>query len=169
MEEPMTRAILPALAAGLLAAVACSGPAPKSAAPTPGPAATAVPGPLVVGVVAADASGSGVDAWAKELRDAVRARAGELRLAADGETTDIVVRLEKLEQDVKFTPEPPGEGRTAVVRGTFLLGPRTREFRLGYRGEARPQAEALARNLRTIAKEMATSIPEPLPKPVPSK
>jgi hypothetical protein len=148
----MTRAIPPALAAGLLVAVACAGPAPERGAP----AATAAPeAPLVVEVVAAAGSGPEGDAWAKELREAVGARAGELRLASKGGAADILVRIEKLQRGVTFSPEPPGEGETQVVHGSFVLGHRTRAFMLGYRGEARPQAEALARNLRAIAKAMS--------------
>ena len=159
----MTRAILPALAAGLLVAVACSRPAPEGAAATPAPAATATPAtPLVVGVVVGAKSGPDAEAWAKELRAAVGAHADELRLAADDGRADLVVRIESVQRHAKFKPEPPGDGEAILMRGTLVLGERTREFTLGYRGEARPQAEALARNLRPIAKDMSGA-PEPSP------
>jgi hypothetical protein len=155
-EDLMTRIHLAPLAAGLLAA-ACSGPAPERAKPpVPPPAATAIPAPpVVVDVVAAKGSGLEGETWAKELREAVGARAGDLQLAAKGTAADIVVRIEKIQHGVAFKPEPPGEGKTEVVHGTFVASGRTRPFTLGYRGEARPQVEALARNLRAIAREIA--------------
>jgi hypothetical protein len=155
-EDLMTRIHLAPLAAGLLAA-ACSGPAPERAKPpVPPPAAKPAPAvPAVVEVIAAKGSGPEGEAWAKELREAVGARAGDLRLAAKGAAPDIVVRIEKLQRGVEFKPEPPGEGETKVVHGTILAGGRTRPFTLGYRGEARTQAEALARHLHTIAKDIA--------------
>lgn len=166
----MTRIHLLALAAGLVAA-ACSGPAPERAAPpVPPPAATATPAaPLTVDVVAAKGSGPEGEAWAKELGKAVGARSDDLHLATEGVTADVVVRIEKVQRGVTVKPEPPGEGETEVVHGTFLAGSQSRPFVLAYRGEARPQTEALARNLRAIAKDMAAPTPEPSPKPAASK
>jgi hypothetical protein len=54
---------------------------------------------------------------------------------------------------VKVDPEPEGEGETSVMRGALVLGEAPREFSLAYRGDVRPQAEALARNLRAYAAE----------------
>jgi hypothetical protein len=122
-----------------------------------------------VGVVAAEGCGADGEAWATELREAVRARAGDLRLAAEGATPDVVVRIEKVQRGVTVKPEPPGEGETEVVHGTFVAGGRNRPFVLAYRGEARPQTEALARNLRSITKDMAAPTPEASPKPAASR
>jgi hypothetical protein len=155
----MTRAVSACLAAGLLVAVACSRPEPETKPMPEPPAATATPAArLIVRVVATP--GSGGDAWAKELRAAVGERTDELELAADDGAADFVVRINKVQRDAKFSPEPPGEGETLVMRGGFVRGDKTREFTLGYRGEVRPQAEALARNLRAIERSMSAPVPE---------
>jgi hypothetical protein len=52
---------------------------------------------------------------------------------------------------VKFEPEPAGEGEISVMRGALVTGKTAQPFQLAYKGEARPQAEALARNLRRFA------------------
>jgi hypothetical protein len=51
-----------------------------------------------------------------------------------------------------------------MMQGALVLGESAREFKLAYRGEVRPQAEALARNLRGYAAETdvgASDTPEP--------
>ena len=50
-----------------------------------------------------------------------------------------------------------GEGEVNVMRGALLVGASARAFNLVYRGEARPQAEAFARNLRRFAAETAAA------------
>ena len=161
----MTRyAPLAFVTAVLLAAGACSqpeGPAaqatPAAMMPTPGP-------PVLVHVLVPEEAGPEVEAWAEELRTAVTTGHGELNLAATPEEAAVVVRIDAVETGVKTDPEPEGEGETSMMRGALVLGESAREFKLAYRGEVRPQAEALARNLRGYAAETdagASDEPEP--------
>jgi hypothetical protein len=78
---------------------------------------------------------------------------GDLSLAPTAEEASVVVRIDTVENGVKVTPEPEGEGEISVMRGALVVGKSAREFHLTYRGEARPQAEALARNLRGFSAE----------------
>jgi hypothetical protein len=121
--------------------------------PTPAP-------PIFVHVQLAEEASAEVEAWAEELRTAVTAGHGDLRLAATPEEAAVVVRIDSVETGVKANPEPEGEGETSMMRGALVLGESAREFNLAYRGEVRPQAEALARNLRGYAAETGATAPE---------
>jgi hypothetical protein len=126
--------------------------------PTPAP-------PVFVHVQLSEGAEAAVEAWAEELRTAVTAGHGDLRLAATVEEAAVVVRIDSVDTRVKADPEPEGEGETSVMRGALVLGESAREFNLAYRGEVRPQAEALARSLRGYAAETdvgaAPDAPEP--------
>ena len=150
----MTRhALLALVAPGLLAGGACS--------PTDEPAARATPAatmptpapPIVVHVQVPEGGGPEAAAWAEELRTALREGHGDLSLAAAREDAVVVVRIDSVETGVEVDPEPEGEGETSVMKGALVLGESAREFSLAYRGDVRPQAEALARNLRAYAAE----------------
>ena len=115
------------------------------AASTASAAPAAKPVPLVVRVDAATPGGPEVEAWAKELRAAIATHKDELRLAKAGEKAELTVRIDSVAK---------GEGDTHSMNGAFVLGKTTRPFNLSYPGEAGPQAEALARNLRKYADQM---------------
>ncbi len=154
----MTRHALLSLAvAGLLALGGCSGPEAPAALATPAATMpTPAPAPIAVHVQVSEGAGSLAEAWAEELRAAVSAGHGDLSLASTPEDADVVVRIDEVETGVEVTPEPEGEGEISVMRGALVLGDSARDFSLNYRGEARPQAEALARNLRAFAAEGGT-------------
>ncbi|MCG6920222.1 MAG: hypothetical protein LJF15_03925 [Acidobacteria bacterium] len=156
----MTRRILLALpAVALLVTGACSpadAPAtratPAAMMPTPAP-------PVVVHVQVSEEAGPEAAAWAEELRTAVKEGHGDLSLASTPEEGVVVVRIDSVETGVEADPEPEGEGETTMMRFALVLGEAHREFSLAYKGDARPQAEALARNLRSLAAK--ADLPEP--------
>jgi hypothetical protein len=135
-----------------LSVAACSRSEAPMAAPqaTPAPppavevAPAAKPAPLAVYVQASTPAGAEAETWAKELRRALEARRDEFRLASR-EKAELAVRIDRVEK---------AAGERHVMRGSLLLGKTRRNFDLTYPGEIRPQAEALARNLRTFANEM---------------
>ncbi len=157
----MTRHALLSLAvAALLALGGCSGPEAPAALATPAATMpTPAPAPIAVLVQVPEGAGSLAEAWAEELRAAVSAGHGDLSLASTPEDAAVVVRIDEVETGVEVTPEPEGEGEISVMRGVLVLGDSAREFSLNYRGEARVQAEALARNLRAFAAEGGTDQP----------
>ncbi len=157
----MTRHALLSLAvAGLLALGGCSGPEAPAALATPAATMpTPAPTPIAVHVQVPEGAGSLAEAWAEELRAAVSAGHGDLSLASTPEDADVVVRIDEVETGVEVTPEPEGEGEVSVMRGALVLSESAREFSLNYRGKARLQEEALARNLRTFAAEGGTDQP----------
>jgi hypothetical protein len=109
------------------------------------PAAAPKVTPMTVQVQASDGTGAGVQAWAKELRDALEARKDEFRIAKKGETPDLVVRIDSLGK---------GQNDVEVMNGTLLIGKGSHPFNLSYSGEVAPQAEKLARNLRKYAGQL---------------
>ena len=118
--------------------------ASTAAAPTATEPA-AKPVPLVVQVDAPSGSGADVEAWAKELRTALAARKDEFRLAKAGEKAELVVRIDSVTK---------GESDTHVMNAALVLGKTIKPFNLSYAGAVRPQAEALARNLRKLADQV---------------
>jgi len=150
----MTRhALLALVTAALLVSGACSPPDDPAAQATPAATMPTPAPPIVVHVQVPDDAGPEAAAWAEELRTAVREGHGDLRLAASPEDAVVVVRIDSVETGVEVEPEPEGEGETSVMKGALVLGESAREFSLAYRGDVRPQAEALARNLRAYAAE----------------
>ena len=137
----------------LLATGACSQPEDPAARATPAAMMPTPAPPVLVHVQVPEEAAPKAEAWAEELRAAVTAGHGELNLAATPEEAAVVVRIDAVETGVKVDPEPEGEGETSMMRGALVLGESAREFKLAYRGEVRPQAEALARNLRAYATE----------------
>jgi hypothetical protein len=109
--------------------------------------------PVAVHVLVPDGAGPDAAAWAEELRNAVTAGHGDLSLAARAEEASVVVRVDAVETGVEASPEPEGEGEISVMRGALVVDGSAREFHLTYRGEARLQAAALARNLRGFSAE----------------
>jgi hypothetical protein len=152
----MTRA-LPLVAVALLAAVACSAPGPPEAASTPAPAPTPVP--VAVYVQVPDEPEPAVEAWAQDFTAAILAGQGQLVLAPSPEEATATVRIDGVESGIEASPEPEGEGEITRMKGVLVVGESAREFSLVYRGEARPQAEALARNLRRFAAEGSAASP----------
>lgn len=150
----MTRhALLTLATTGLLVAGACSPSNEPAARATP---AAMMPTPvpsISVHVQVPEEAGPEAAAWAEELRTAVTDGHGELRLAPTPEEGVVVVRIDSVETGVKTDPEPEGEGETSLMQGALVLGESAREFKLAYKGDVRPQAEALARNLRAYAAE----------------
>jgi len=162
----MTRRALVALAASaaLASTLACTPPetpAPQASPATGGP--TADPGPVHVHVLVPDGASPQAEAWAEDLRTAVTAGHGNLSLAASPEEAAVVVRIDTVETGVEASEEPEGEGELSVMRGALVVGESAREFHLMYPGEARLQAEALARNLRGFAAEGGTDPSTPSP------
>jgi hypothetical protein len=148
----------------LLATGACSQPEGPEARATPAAMMPTPAPPVLVHVQVPEEAGPEVEAWAEELRIAVTAGHGDLNLAATPAEAAVLVRIDAVETGVKVVPEPEGEGETSMMRGALVLGESAREFKLAYRGEVRPQAEALARNLRGYAAETevaASDRPEP--------
>ena len=161
----MTRHALLVLAAStVLAGASCSpGESPRA---TPSPEAAgaatpplAAPAPIAVFVTLPEDPGPGVEDWARELRGAIAAGHGGLSIAESPDAALVVVRIDAVGTEAGVRPEPPGEGEIVVARGAIVLGETSRGFSLAYRGEARPQAEALARNLRRFAAERAADAP----------
>ena len=136
--------------AALWALAGCSGPEAPRATPPP---ARPTPVPVSVLVQVGEDAGPLAEAWAEELRTAVSAGHGDLSLASAPEAAAVVVRIDKVETGVEVASAPEGEGEISVMRGAIVVGDSAREFNLIYRGPARPQAEALARNLRGFAAE----------------
>lgn len=148
----MTRLFRPGLApAVVLAAVACSAPEPPKTAATPVPPAPPV-APLAVHVASPENASPETAQWARALEEAVAARPGDLELVADPSAAQLVVRIASVEAAPEGV-EVPGEGEAVVMHGALVVGETTREFNLTYRGEARAQTEALARNLRRLGAE----------------
>jgi hypothetical protein len=113
--------------------------------PAPAPAAPASGAPMTVEVRTAPKADPGVQAWAKELREALATRKEEFRLTKAGEKADLGVRIDSV---------GAGQGGAHVMNGALVMGETTRPFNLSYTGASRPQAEALARNLRKYADQM---------------
>jgi len=159
----MTRHSTLALAAvAFLALGACSGPGAPAALGTPLPARP-TPAPVSVLVQVAEGAGPLAEAWAEELRTAVSAGHGDLSLASAPEAAALVVRIDKVQTGVEVASVPEGEGEISVMHGAIVVGGSAREFNLNYRGPARAQAEALARNLRGFAAEGGKDEPEDEP------
>jgi len=119
--------------------------------PAPAPAAPVNGVPMTVEVRTAPKADPGVQAWAKELRAALETHKEEFRLAKTGEKAELTVRIDSV---------GAGPGAAQVMNGALVMGQTTRPFNLSYTGAARPQAEALARNLRKYADQMkATPAP----------
>lgn len=151
----------------VVAAGACTGETPAPAPPrgeaTPPPAAPRAQGPTIpVHVAVGEDPGPGIQAWARELEAAIAGGHGQLSLVEDAGDAQVVVRVDSVETGTTVTPAPPGEGEVTVMRGALVVGGLSRAFNLAYRGETRPQAEALARHLRVVATE---GIPEPAATP----
>jgi len=127
--------------ATLVLAVLCPVPAPAA----PAPAAPAKVVPMIVEVRTAAKADAGAQAWAKELRAALEARKDEFRLAKPREKAELTVRIDSVGK---------GQGDGQVMNGALVMGETARPFNLSYVGESRPQAEALARNLRKYADQM---------------
>jgi hypothetical protein len=156
-EETMTRA-LPFATAALLVVVACSAPEAPRATTTPAPAAPAAAlESVVVHILVPKDSGPAVEAWAQALAAAINSGQGGLALATTPDEAVAVVRIDAVETGTDVDPEPEGEGEVNVMRGALVVGESARAFNLVYRGDARPQAEALARNLRRFAAEGAAA------------
>ena len=153
----MTRA-LPLATAALLALVACSAPEAPQATSTPEPVAPgAALQPVVVHVLVPEDPDPAVEAWAQALVAAIDAGHGGLALATTPDEAVALVRIDAVETGTEVDPEPEGEGEVNVMRGALVVGETARVFNLVYRGDARPQAEALARNLRRFAAEGAAA------------
>jgi hypothetical protein len=125
-------------------------------------------------VLVADGADPEAEAWSEELRTAVTSGHGNLSLAATAEEASVVVRIDTVETGVEVppdpletgaevTPESEGEGEISVMRGALIVDGSAREFHLSYPGEVRPQAEALARNLRSFTAEGGTATATPPP------
>jgi hypothetical protein len=150
--------VLPLATVAMLAVVACSAPEAPQATATPAPAAPAAnPQPVVVHIQVPEDAEPGVEAWAQALAGAINAGHGGLALAPTPEAAAAVVRIDAVETGAEVDPEPEGEGEVNVMRGALVVGEGARAFNLVYRGDARPQAEALARNLRRFAAEGAAA------------
>jgi hypothetical protein len=157
----MTRALLLVAAAALLAVVGCSAPEAPQATATSAPAAPAAnPQPVVVHILVPEEPALEVQAWAQALAAAIEAGHGALTLAATPEEAVAVVRIDSVQTGVEWVPEPPGEGEISVMHFALMLGESSREFDIAYRGDATPQAEALARNLRGVAANAAAAAAE---------
>ncbi len=156
----MTRHALRSLVtiAALWTLAGCSGPEAPAALGTP-PPARPTPVPVSVLVQVAEGADPLAEAWAEELRTAVSAGHGDLSLASAPEAAAVVVRIDTVETGVEVASVPEGEGEISVMRGAIVVGGSAREFNLNYRGPARAQAEALARNLRGFAAEGGTEEP----------
>jgi hypothetical protein len=100
-----------------------------------------------------------VEAWARELGAAIAAGHGGLVMSESADDARVVVRIDAVETNARVNPEPPGDGEILLMRGAILDGENSRAFSLAYRGSARPQAEALARNLRRFAAEQQAADP----------
>jgi hypothetical protein len=114
-------------------------------------------------VLVPDGADPEAEAWGEELRQAIQAGHGDLSLAPTIDEAAVVVRVDAVETGVEASPEPEGEGEISVMRGALLVGGSAREFHLTYRGEARSQAQALARNLRSFSAEGGAAPATPPP------
>jgi hypothetical protein len=153
----MPRAVL-VVAAALLVVVACSAPDAPRATSTPAPVVPAAQTkPVVVHIQVPEDRGPAVEAWAQALAAAIAAGHGGLALASTPQEAVAVVRIDAVETGADVDPEPEGEGEVNVMRGALVVGESARAFNLVYRGDAQPQAEALARNLRRFAAEGAAA------------
>ena len=112
------------------------------------PATAAKPVPMSVEVRTDAKAEAPVQAWANELRAALDQRKDEFRRAKPGESAELVVRVDSV---------VPGPDGAQVMKGALALGKNSRPFNLSYAGEAAPQAEKLARNLRKLADQMKTA------------
>jgi hypothetical protein len=149
----MTRqAVVSLAAAAVLVAWGCSAPEAPAALGTPPPARPAE-APVTVHVQVPDGAGDLAEAWAEELRTAVSGGHGDLRLAASPAEATVVVRIDGVETGEGAASEEEDGGKVSVMHGALVVGGSPREFNLNYHGGARPQAEALARNLRSFASE----------------
>ena len=149
----MTRQAVVSLAAvAVLVACACSAPEAPAALGTPPPARPAE-ALVTVSVLVPDDAGDLAEAWAEELRIAVSGGHGDLTLAASPEEATVVVRIDGVETGEAAASGEEDGGKVSVMHGALVVGGSPREFNLNYHGEARPQAEALARNLRSFASE----------------
>lgn len=159
----MTRFLCSApVGAALLVAASCSAPESPKAAATPIPPTPSV-APLAVHVALPENASPETTEWARTLEESVAARSGDLELVADPSAAGLVVRIASVEAAPEGA-EVPGEGEAVVMRGALVGGGTTREFNLTYRGEARAQTEALARNLRRLGdetKQQAAATPDP--------
>jgi hypothetical protein len=108
---------------------------------------------VAVHILVPEAAEPAVVAWAQELAAAIASGQGNLVLASTPGEAAAAVRIDAVEVGAEVSPEPEGEGEISVMRGALVVGESAREFNLVYRGDARPQAEALARNLRGFATE----------------
>ena len=152
----MTRA-LPLAAVAMVAIAACS--APESSEPTAKPtegAVAATPQPETVHILVAGPESPEVEAWVEALTAAIEAGHGNLALVPTPEEATSVVMIEGIDPGAPAGQEPAGEGEAFVVRGSLVIGDDARDFSLAYRGDVRPQAEALARNLPRFAQEAAS-------------
>jgi hypothetical protein len=100
---------------------------------------------MTVEVRAAPKADAEVQTWAKELRTALEARKEEFRLAKPGQKAELTVRIDSV---------GAGQNAARVMNGALEMGKTIRPFNLSYTGASRPQAEALARNLRKYADQM---------------
>jgi len=159
----MTRLRL-AVPAVVLLAAACSTPEGQKAASSPPPPASPAATPLAVHVAVPEGASDATTQWARDLEAAIRARAGDLVLVADPSAAALVVRILSVEKGAAAGVEAPGEGESMVMRGALVVGDADpKEFNLTYRGDARPQAEALARNLHQFGTDMRSAAKPPAP------
>lgn len=121
-----------------------------AAAPAPGAAAKKLV-PMAFAVKADPKGGADAKAWADELRTAVAARTDEFRAPRPGETPELVVQIDSV--------GPTASG--SAMKGSLLVGGAPHPFSLSYAGPAKPQTEALARNLRKYADQMKAGPPAP--------
>ena len=117
------------------------------ALPQPEPAAAQTV-PMTVEVRTAAKADARAQAWAKELREALDLRKDEFRPVKPGESAELAVRIDSVID---------GVGGAHVMQGALVMGKSSRPFNLSYPGEAGPQAEKLARNLRKYADQMKTA------------
>jgi hypothetical protein len=111
----------------------------------PSPAAPVKAAPMTVRVETAATADAAAQAWASDLRTALAARKDEFRPVKPGEAAELVVRIDSVAK---------GQAGASVMNGALVLGKTTKPFNLSYSGEAMPQAERLARNLRRLADQM---------------
>lgn len=131
---------------------------PQAAAPRPAPAKPAAV--MTVAVEVAPSAGAAGQLWGQELRNALEPRRDEFRLARKGEKAELVVRIDS----VAATPRGG-----SVMNGSLAIAARVHPFNVSYPGEARPQADALARNLRRFAEQVKSAPARPAAAPAPRK
>jgi hypothetical protein len=108
-----------------------------------GQAAKAI-APLSVAVEAGPGGGAVVAEWATELRRALAARKDEFRLVKDQEKPEFVVRLDSV---------TPRQGAPSLLAFVCRRGAAERSFSYSF-SEVKPEAEKLARNLRSVADKL---------------